>query len=109
MKTKIFAPSHHPWLRQLDASVVSLCHTMWWMHVRLFLGLLAAGAIFAQTADEDFKIYTEHPRLLLKAQRLKLLRRERERRSQRWQQLEALVLGKVQMPEPGFAEALVYQ
>src|SRR5436190_2592417 len=79
------------------------------MQVRLFLGLLAAGAIFAQTADEDFKIYTEHPRLLLKAQRLKLLRRERERRSQRWQQLEALVLGKVQMPEPGFAEALVYQ
>ncbi|MEP6537420.1 MAG: hypothetical protein ABJF23_18945 [Bryobacteraceae bacterium] len=79
------------------------------MHVRLLLGLLAAGAIFAQTADEDFKIYTEHPRLLLKAQRLKLLRRESERRSQRWQQLEALVLGKVQMPEPGFAFALVYQ
>jgi len=63
----------------------------------------------AQAADEDFKIYTEQPRLLLKAQRLKLLRRESERRSQRWQQLEALVLGKVQMPEPGFASALVYQ
>jgi hypothetical protein len=79
------------------------------MPVRLFLSLLAAGALLAQTADEDFKIYTEHPRLLLKAQRLKLLRRERERRSQRWQQLEPLVLGKVQMPEPGFAAALVYQ
>ena len=77
------------------------------MRVRLLLGLLAAGAMLGQTAEEDFKIYTEHPRLLLKAQRLKLLTRERERRSQRWQQLETLVLGKVQMPEPGFALALV--
>ena len=81
----------------------------WWMRVRLLLGLLAAGVMLAQTADEDFKIYTEHPRLLLKAQRLRLLHRESERRSQRWQQLEALVMGKVQMPEPGFASALVYQ
>jgi hypothetical protein len=79
------------------------------MQVRLLLGLLAALSLTAQTDEEDFKIYTEHPRLLLKAQRLKLLRRERERRSQRWQQLEALVLGKVQMPEPGFADGLVYQ
>lgn len=75
----------------------------------MLLGLLAAGALLGQTAEEDFKIYTEHPRLLLKAQRLKLLTRERERRSQRWQQLETLVLGKVQMPEPGFALALYYQ
>jgi hypothetical protein len=59
--------------------------------------------------DEDYKIYVEHPRLLLSAKRLKLLRRERERKSPRWQQLELLVKGKAQMPEPGFAFALLYQ
>jgi hypothetical protein len=75
----------------------------------MLFGILAAGALLGQNAEEEFKIYTEHPRLLLKAQRLKLLSRERERRSQRWQQLETLVLGKVQMPEPGFAAALFYQ
>ena len=109
MKTKMFVPVCG---LRIGACGCEWCVPMthyWWMRVRLFLGLLAAGALLAQTADEDFKIYTEHPRLLLKAQRLKLLRRERERRSQRWQQLETLVLGKVQMPEPGFAAALVYQ
>jgi hypothetical protein len=58
---------------------------------------------------EDFKVYTEHPRLLLKPQRLKLLRRERERKSARWQQFELLVQGKAAMPEPAFADALMYQ
>lgn len=54
-------------------------------------------------------MYSEHPRLFLNAQRLRLLRRERERTSQRWQQLEALMKGKAQMPEAGFANALYYQ
>jgi hypothetical protein len=60
-------------------------------------------------SDEDFKVFTEHPRLLLKPQRLRLLRRERERRSPRWQQFETLIVGKVQMPEPGFSDSLYYQ
>ncbi len=79
------------------------------MQVKIWLALLAAGTLCGQTAEEEYKIYTDHPRLLLKPQRLKLLRRERERRSQRWQQLETLILGKVQMPEPGFSLALFYQ
>jgi hypothetical protein len=58
---------------------------------------------------EDFKVYNEHPQLLLTSQRLRLLRRERERHSGRWQQFDTLVTGKAQMPEPGFSYALHYQ
>jgi hypothetical protein len=51
----------------------------------------------------------DHPRLFLRAGRLRLLRRERERRSMRWQQFDALISGNAPMPEPGFAQALYYQ
>jgi hypothetical protein len=47
--------------------------------------------------------------LFLRPQRLRLLRRERQRQSVRWRQLEALVAGHAPMPEPGFALALYYQ
>ena len=81
--------------------------------VRVFLRILAAGAVLAplaaQSGDENFDIYTEHPRLFLSAQRLRLLRRERERRTTRWLQIETLMTGKAVMPEPGFANALFYQ
>jgi hypothetical protein len=58
--------------------------------------------------DEEFRVYTEHPRLILNAQRLRLLKRERERESQRWRQFELLVKGGASLPEPGFALALYY-
>jgi hypothetical protein len=61
------------------------------------------------TADDTFRVYTEHPRLFLRPQRLRLLKREKERQSIRWQQFEALVAGRAPMPEPGFAYALYYQ
>ena len=38
-------------------------------------------------ADEPVVVFTEHPRLFLRQARLKLLKRERERASPRWQQL----------------------
>ena len=60
-------------------------------------------------AQEEYKVYTDAPRLLLRPQRLRLLRRERERQSQRWQHFNALIAGKAQMPEPGFALALHHQ
>ena len=47
-----------------------------------------------------------HPRLFLNARRLKLLPRERERQSLRWNQFHLLMAGKAPMPEPGFAQAL---
>jgi hypothetical protein len=60
-------------------------------------------------ATEPVTISTEHPRLLLRPQRLRLLRRERERTSPRWEQFAALVAGNAPMPERGFALALYYQ
>ena len=70
---------------------------------------LAAQTSTIQPAEEYYKVYTEHPRLFLRPQRLKLLRREKERRSMRWLQFETLMEGKAPMPEPGFAHALYYQ
>jgi hypothetical protein len=59
--------------------------------------------------DEPVTLSTAHPRLLLRPARLRLLRRERERDSMRWQQFHSLVSGGAPMPEPGFALALDYQ
>ena len=70
---------------------------------------ILAAPLAAQTSEEILDIYTEHPRLLLTTQRLRLLKRERERRTTRWLQLETLMTGKAAMPEPGFADALYYQ
>jgi len=53
-------------------------------------------------------VYADAPRLFLRPQRLRLLRREKDRRSARWIQLETLIGGRAQMKEPGFAEALVF-
>ena len=69
-----------------------------------FLSLLPA-----QAPEDSLDIYTEHPRLFLRPQRLKMLQRERERRSARWVQLETLVAGKAPMTEMGFAQALYFQ
>lgn len=59
-----------------------------------------------QAADEDFHVYSDSPRLLMTAQRLRLLQRERQRQSDRWQQFDALISGGAPLPEPGFAAAL---
>jgi hypothetical protein len=71
--------------------------------------LLLATAWPLAAADEPIVVSTDHPRLFLRPQRLRLLRRERERQSMRWQQFEALVSGGAPMPEPGFALALYYE
>src|SRR3954447_15885021 len=63
----------------------------------------------ALAAVEDFKVYTERPRLLLNQRRLKLLRRERDRQSLRWNQFELLMKGKAALPEQPFASALYGQ
>ena len=62
----------------------------------------------AQTADE-YRVYSEHPRLFLSAQRLRLLKREHTRESMRWRQFDLLVKAAAQLPEPGFALSLYYQ
>lgn len=77
--------------------------------ILVFPALVVAAAVWPQTQEESFAIYTEHPRLLLGQRRLKLLRRERERQSLRWMQFEQLMAGKAVMPEPGLAKALYYR
>jgi len=67
------------------------------------------GALAGQDSSDDFHIYRDAPRLLLTPQRLRLLQRERERQSPRWEQFDSLISGDAPMPEPGFAWALYYQ
>jgi hypothetical protein len=75
--------------------------------VAILAALLCCSPLCAQ--DEDFHVYGESPRLLLTKQRLRLLQRERERKSGRWEQFASLIEGGAQMPEPGFANALHYR
>ena len=75
----------------------------------LAVALCALPASLWAQADEPVAVFTEHPRLLLRPQRLRLLKRERERTSMRWQQFATLVAGSAPMPEPGFALGLYYQ
>jgi hypothetical protein len=79
--------------------------------IGLLLAVASVSLLAAQTpADDDpIVVSTEHPRLLLRPSRLRLLRRERERKSARWLQFQLLMAGHAAMPEEGFAEALYYQ
>ncbi len=78
---------------------------------RTLIGLVLLGfgnlAVVAQ--DEDFHVYSDSPRLFLTKQRLRLLQRERERMSPRWEILDGFVTGGAPLPEPGFALALYYR
>ncbi len=78
-----------------------LARLRWWL-----IAVMIVSA-WAQTAEE-FRVYTEQPRLLIRPQRLRLLKRERERQSMRWGQFNGLMAGQAHMPEPGFAAALYY-
>jgi hypothetical protein len=72
------------------------------------LACLPADAQTPAATEDPVAVATEHPRLFLRPQRLRLLRRERERSSMRWQQFAALVTGNAPLTELGFAEALYY-
>src|SRR6516164_5721586 len=77
--------------------------------VLLITVLAIIGPLTAQSAGDDLKVYTDAPRLLLTKQRLRLLQREKDRDSPRWQQFDSLVIGGAPLPEPGFAWALHYR
>jgi hypothetical protein len=61
------------------------------------------------SASEPIAVFRDHPRLLLPPARLRLLKRERERSSPRWVQLEALAKSNAPLPELGLVLALYYQ
>jgi hypothetical protein len=71
----------------------------------VLLATLAAGSAMTQ----EFRVYTEHPRLFLQPRKLGLLQKEKQRQSVRWQQFEALIKAGGALPEPGFANALYSQ
>ena len=81
----------------------------------LLAGICCASVLVAQAhaqmpaSDEPIVVSTEHPRLVLRPARLRLLRRERERASVRWEQFHTFLAGRAAMPETGFAKALYYQ
>lgn len=77
--------------------------------VPIALLAVAASALAVSQDAEEYSVYSEAPRLFLRPQRLRLLKRERERDSIRWRQFQLLVTGNANMPEPGFAYALYYQ
>ena len=79
-----------------------------WRTGTLILAGLLTIPLPGRAEDEGYRVYSEHPRLILTAQRLRLLKRERERESQRWRQFDLLVKGSATLPEPGFALALYY-
>jgi len=87
-----------------------------WMRAKFtLLALAPVVCLQAQiSADEPVVVFTEHPRLFLRSARLRLLRRERERTSERWRQFETVMPGSAApgdggIAEPGFAAALYYQ
>lgn len=73
--------------------------------------LASALSLSAQNPadDDDFHVYRDAPRIFLTQDRLRLLPRERERQSLRWEQFHALMSGGAAMAEPGFAAALYYR
>jgi hypothetical protein len=72
------------------------------------LGFVLASCLLGQGIEEEFRVYNEHPRLLLNGQRIRLLKRERDRDSMRWHQFALLVRAAAQMPEPGLALGLYF-
>src|ERR1019366_6911056 len=85
-------------MRQIAAALAGLLLAVGW----------PANAA-AQVSDEPVTVSSDHPRLFLRPARLRLLKRERERASARWQQFDALLAANAPMPEPGMAPALYYQ
>ncbi len=82
------------------------------MRISFVLLLLATRALVqgAQSApDDDLRVYSDPPRLFLTSARLRLLQRERDRKSLRWEQFDLLMKGGAKLAEPGFADALYYR
>ena len=87
---------------------------VFWVLSGTFAVALAAqnrppAVIPAAPPEDPVAVSAEHPRLFLRPARLRLLRRERERASARWQQFDGYLSADAPMPESAFAYALYYQ
>jgi hypothetical protein len=92
---------------------VTQCPQVRILLLALLLAVLAIGQDTTRTGaappDDDLRVYTDAPRLFLTPARLRLLQRERDRKSLRWEQFDLLMSGGAKMPEPGFSGALYYR
>ena len=79
------------------------------LHRRLARVVLLAALAAGSASTQDFRVYTEHPRLFLQPRKLGLLQKEKQRQSVRWQQFESLIKAGGVLPEAGFATALYSQ
>lgn len=78
----------------------------------VLIGFTAAVGLWAQVPGDDFHVYRDAPRLFLTAQRQRLLEREKERDSLRWQYFDANSVSDTstpELPEPGFVWGLYYR
>jgi hypothetical protein len=75
----------------------------------LIVFLVLVGRLPGQSTTESYRVYDDHPRLFLRSQKLKLLRRERVRESLRWQQFDRVISSGVELPEPAFSNALYFR
>ncbi len=82
---------------------------MWISFVLLLLAIRGLAQDLPGASDDDLRVYTDPPRLFLTSARLRLLQRERDRKSLRWEQFDLLVRGEANLPEPGFAGSLYYR
>ena len=57
----------------------------------------------------EYRIYEEHPRLLINSQRVDRLRKDAERQSARWRQLKTLIDSGAAFPEEPLVRALQFQ
>lgn len=100
-------------MTQAPPTAQDLCDTIGVMkasHGLLLMALaLDASGVWAQGTGDPIVVSSEHPRLFLRPARLRLLRREKERQSLRWEQFSTLMAGGAAMPEPGLALALYYE
>jgi hypothetical protein len=81
------------------------CRALAGLSVLGFSGLRVQG----DERPDSFRVYTDGPRLLLRPARLRLLKRERERHSLRWDQFETLWTGGAPFPELPMVQALRWQ
>ena len=72
----------------------------------VLLLVLLPGSLWTQT---DYKVYNDHPRIWLEARRLQRLRKDVERGSQRWRNLQRLIKADVVFPEEPLVLALRFQ
>ena len=99
----------HEWVGPPPGCVAMTQSYLQLRNLLLAAAVCTGGLAWTQPDEVSYQVGTEPPRLLLRPQRLRLLQRERQRQSMRWEQFDALMRGQAQLPEPGLALALYYR